>query len=107
MENILILLLFLILPVSTIFLFILKDTNKTRRNVLNFFLIANTLVFLFPLAYAFFATSPGGNMWNENGPGAILWFYMLILPFCGIFQFILLLLKFLFYQSSKLKATNN
>ncbi|RTE55447.1 hypothetical protein EHW67_02455 [Arenibacter aquaticus] len=107
MENILILLIFLILPISTIFLFILKDNNRTRRNILNFILIANTSLFLFPLAYAYLATGSGGNMWNENGPGAILWLYMLILPICGIIQFILFLLKIIFYQSSKFKAAKN
>ncbi len=107
MENIMILLLFLILPVSTIFLCMVKDNNRTRKNFLNFILIANTLVFMFPIAYAFFATSSGGNMWDENGPGVMLWLYMLILPLCGIIQFILLLLKIVFYQFGKPRAIKN
>ena len=91
-------LLFLILPISTIVLFFIKDPKKTRKNILNIFLFANTLLYLFPLINAYISTRPNGNMWSENGPGAILWLYLILIPICAIIQIILLILKIVFYK---------
>lgn len=88
--------LFSLLPLSSIGLCFLKDLNKTRKMVLNIILIFNGLVFLFPLLYAYLASGPEENMWNENGPGAILWLYIVVAPLCIIAQLVLLILKIVF-----------
>jgi len=63
-------------------------------------LIGNALFFLFPLIYAFVNTYPEGNMWSENGPGAILWLYIFILPISLIVQVVLIILKVKFAISN-------
>jgi hypothetical protein len=85
--------LFLLLPLSSIIIFFIKDSKKGRRKILNVFLIINTIIYVLPLAFAFLATFPNGNMWNENGPGVVLWFYFLIFPLCILIQVILIILK--------------
>jgi hypothetical protein len=49
-------------------------TNKNIRSEknLNLILKINLGVFFAPLAFAFVATLPDGNMWSENGPGVVL-----------------------------------
>ena len=97
-------LIFLILPISTIVLLFIKDSKKTRSNILNFVLIVNTLIFCSPLIYAFLKTLPDGNMWSENGPGAVLWSYLILIPFCAIMQFIILILKIVFNNKKQTYA---
>lgn len=94
---------FVLVLAAVIFVFA-KDHHAGRKKVVNGLMIANTLLFLSPLAYAYFATGAGGNMWNENGPGAVLWIYMLLLPACGLFQLLLVVLKIVFHFMSKSKA---
>lgn len=72
------LLLFLLLPLSSIITFLIKDANEKRMTLLNFFLITNTIVYVFPMAYAYLSSLSDGDMWNENGSGAILWVYTVL-----------------------------
>jgi hypothetical protein len=71
--------------------------------LLNFFLIINTIVYVFPMAYAYVISLSDGDMWNENGSGAILWVYTVLLPVCIIIQIILVLLKVIFHLKSRKK----
>jgi hypothetical protein len=71
--------------------------------LLNFFLIINTIVYVFPMAYAYVTSLSDGDMWNENGSGAILWVYTVLLPVCIIIQIILVLLKVIFHLKSRKK----
>jgi prepilin signal peptidase PulO-like enzyme (type II secretory pathway) len=96
-------LLFLLLPLSSIVAFLIKDTNEKRMTLLNFFLIINTIVYVFPMAYAYVTFLSDGDMWNENGSGAILWVYTVLLPVCIIIQIILVLLKVIFHLKSRKK----
>ena len=96
------LLLFLLPAILSIGLCFVKDAKKGRGIVLNILLLGNALFYASPLLYAYIATRPDGNMWNENGPGAILWSYFLVLPICGIIFLVLLVLKLVF----KRKKTN-
>lgn len=95
-------LLFLILPVSSIILLFLKDANNKRRRVMNVLLILNAILFLIPIMLAYSNTPAGESIWNENtGGGAALWLYMLVFPLSGIIQLVLLILKIVFATSSK------
>ncbi len=89
-------LLFALLPVSSILLCFLGDARYARKVMINVLLIANALLFLSPFIYAFISTRPNGNMWSENGPGAVFWFYYFLFPVCYIVQIILLMLKLVF-----------
>ena len=89
-------LLFMSLPLSSLVLYFIKDKKEPRGKVINIVILTNTLVFLFPLIYAFVLTKPDGNMWNENGPGAILWLYLILFPLCLIIQVVLLILKIIY-----------
>jgi hypothetical protein len=71
---------YLALPASTVYLLFLKDNSSKRRLLLSAGLLANTAMYFVPLAYAYFGTPAGGNMWNENGAGAALWLYMYVFP---------------------------
>ncbi|MDO6518139.1 hypothetical protein [Zobellia uliginosa] len=93
MKNMIAILLFLILPISSIALLFIDDSNTQRKLILNGLLILNAVVYLFPIGYAYFLTPKGGNMWDENGPGAVLWLYMILLPLCVIAQVVLFILK--------------
>lgn len=97
------LLLFLLLPLSSIITFLIKDANEKRMTLLNFFLITNTIVYVFPMAYAYLSSLSDGDMWNENGSGAILWVYTVLIPVCIIIQIILVLLKVIFHLKSRKK----
>lgn len=100
--DVLFLPLFLILPVLSLGLLFLKDLAKRRRLILNVLLIINTVLYVFPFAAAFFSTPEGESMFNENtGGGAFLWFYMILLPLCGIVFVVLLILKIIFAVSHK------
>ncbi|RED92218.1 hypothetical protein [Marinoscillum furvescens] len=93
---------FVLVLVAVIFVFA-QDQNVRRKRIVNGLMIANTGLFLLPLVYAYLA-SGGGNMWDENGPGVVLWVYMLLLPACGLLQFLLVVLKVVFHFMSKSKA---
>ncbi|WP_298996784.1 hypothetical protein ACOKFD_10600 [Flagellimonas sp. S174] len=96
MSETLVFILFLLPSLICVGLCFIKDAVKGRGLILNILLILNALLYLFPLAYAFFSTPPDGNMWDENGPGAILWLYFMILPICGLAFIVLLILKLVF-----------
>ena len=74
----------------------IKDANRIRGIIINAFLLLNMAVYVSPLTYAYFATPKGENMWSENGPGAALWAYMLLLPLCILVFIILMILKIVF-----------
>jgi len=97
------LILFLLPAILSIGLCFIKDVKKNRGILLNILLVGNALLYASPLVYAYIATRPDGNMWSENGPGAILWSYFLVLPLCGIVFVVLLVLKLVF----KRKATSS
>ncbi len=84
---------FSIIPVLGIVLCFVNDNNKRRKKIINFILLINTLIYLVPLVYAFLTTGPNGNMWSENGSGAVLWAYLFLIPVCGLVLIILLVLK--------------
>jgi len=101
MADFFVLVLFLLPVVISIGLCFLKDSNKVRSKFLNVLLIINALVYTFPLIYAYWETRPDGNMWSENGPGAILWSYLILLPVCGMVFIVLLILKLVFKRSHR------
>ena len=74
----------------------IKDANRIRGIIINAFLLLNMAIYVSPLAYAYFATPKGENMWSENGPGAALWAYMFLLPLCILVFIILMILKIVF-----------
>ena len=82
-----------------------KVSEKSRKKLINYLLISNALVFLSPLIYAFIMSLPNGNMWNENGPGAVLWLYLILIPICSLVLIILLILKFV--ENKKTDPKNN
>lgn len=100
MSDLIILGLFLLPALISIALCFLKDSNKVRRIVLNVLLMLNTVVYLTPLLYAYWQTRPDGNMWSENGPGAALWVYFILLPLCALILLVLLILKLVFRAKS-------
>ncbi|MEL6485213.1 MAG: hypothetical protein AAFP96_10250, partial [Bacteroidota bacterium] len=81
--------------------------KKRRGIVLNILLLGNALIYASPLLYAYITTRPDGNMWSENGPGAILWSYFLVLPICGIVFLVLLVLKLVFKRKKPLARVRN
>ena len=93
MTNILAIIFFLFIPVSSTAALFLKDVRSTKKGLLSVLLIANALLFLWPLGMAYFLTPSGGNMWDENGAGGYLWYYMILLPLCFIGQCVLLSIK--------------
>lgn len=94
--------LFLLIPLSSIGLLFLKDEKKERKQIMNVLLIINALVFLSPLFLAYSNTPTGESMWNENtGGGAALWLYLIIFPLSGLAQITLLILKVVFVTKSK------
>ena len=95
-------LLFGILPIISIALLFVKDTNRPRKLILNILLLLNAFVFLVPMLAAYLSTAEGESMFNENtGGGAYLWFYMFLLPLCGLALLVLGILKVVFALSSK------
>lgn len=94
--------LFFLIPLSSIGLLFLKDTKKKRKYVLNVLLILNAFLFLIPMILAYFNTPPGESMWNENtGGGVLLWLYIIIFPICALAQLTLLILKIVHASNSK------
>ncbi|MEM0933380.1 MAG: hypothetical protein AAGJ12_13010 [Bacteroidota bacterium] len=86
-----------VLPVFlSVALCFIKDSKTYRGIILNTILALNALFYMSPLLYAYWATRPNGNMWSENGPGAILWSYFIVFPFCGFVLLLLLVLKLVF-----------
>ncbi|MEL6305457.1 MAG: hypothetical protein AAFQ20_11780 [Bacteroidota bacterium] len=106
MSEVLMLILFLLPALLSIALCFLKDANKTRGVLLNVLLVLNALLYISPLLYAYLATPSGGNMWSENGPGAALWLYFIILPISGLVFLVLLILKLIFRRKSKSEEPN-
>ncbi|WP_394748408.1 hypothetical protein [Spongiimicrobium salis] len=92
--------LFLIPVFVSLGLCFIRDSKKKRGVLLNLLIIGNALLYVFPLAYAYISTRPDGNMWSENGPGAILWLYFFILPICLIAFIVLVVLKLIFRKKS-------
>lgn len=97
------LILFLLPAILSIGLCFIKDTKKGRGIIVNILLLGNALLYASPLLYAYIETRPDGNMWSENGPGAILWSYFLVLPLCGIAFLVLLVLKLVFKRKAASK----
>lgn len=91
---------FFILPLITLALCLVKDHNNLRRWILNIILMANLVLYLFPLAYAWYYSLPDGNMWSENESGAVLWFYFYIIPVCLIVLVVVAILKWIFRKKS-------
>lgn len=100
MADLFILVLFLFPVAISIGLCFLKDSKKVRGKFINVLLIINAMVYTFPLIYAYWETRPDGNMWSENGPGAILWLYFIIIPLCALVLIVLLILKLVFKRKS-------
>lgn len=82
----------LYLLVILVVIYVFKQRKDEDLKFLNLVLIANLVVFFLPLAIAFVGSLPNGNMWSENGPGAVLWLYFIIIPLCSIVQIIWLVL---------------
>lgn len=94
--------LYLLLPISSIAFVFLEDKKKGRKEVMNALLIMNAIFFLSPLIMAYTNTPEGESMWNENsGGGASLWLYIIVLPISLIAQFVLITLKIVFATKSK------
>ena len=77
---------------------------------MNWFLVGNALIFLSPLTYAYVASLPNGDMWRENGPGTVLWYYLLLTPIWYGIQALLFVLKIIFSRENrngKGKTTDN
>jgi len=87
---------FMVIPISSFILYFIKDKKKKRGIIINIVVLINSLIYLSPLIIAYVSTRPNGNMWSENGPGAILWTYLLLIPLCFVIQIILMILKFRF-----------
>ena len=82
------------IPLSGLIFFFVKDKHLKRQRLLRILFLANLLLFVSPLLYAFATSFPDGNIWSDNGAGAVMWSYVLIGPFCFIAQVTLLVLKF-------------
>ncbi len=97
-----IILLFLLIPLSSILLVFLKDDKKERKRIMNLLLILNSIFFFSPIFSAYLNTPKGESMWNENtGGGAYLWLYFIVLPLSALAQLVLLILKIVFSTNSK------
>lgn len=97
---------FLLIPISSIGLLFLKDSKKERKQIMNGLLITNAILFLSPIFMAYSITPTGESMWNENtGGGAALWLYLIILPISAIIQLVLLILKIVFATHSSTNTT--
>lgn len=97
--------LFFLIPLSSIALLFLKDYKKERRQFMNVLLILNAAFFLIPIMMAYSNTPPGESMWNENtGGGAALWLYLIVFPISAIIQLVLLILKVIFAAAQNGKA---
>ena len=94
--------LFLIIPFISIGLLFVKDGSKKRRLIINILILLNIVVYLLPMLGAYLGTPSGESVFNENsGGGAMLWFYMLILPLSGFLVLIFTILKIVFFFNSK------
>lgn len=93
---------FLLIPLSSVGLLFIKDDKKERKQIMNGLLIMNAVFFLSPKFMAYSYTPSGESMWNENASGgAVLWLYIIILPISAIAQLVLLILKIVFATNSK------
>jgi len=104
MENFFFTALFLVIPIASLALCLINDEDQKRKRLINTLLMINVLIYFAPLFIAFIGSFPNGNMWNENGSGAFLWFYLLVIPFCGAAFIVFLILKII-YRSGKKPAS--
>ena len=88
--NIIYLLLILFVGLS---IFYLKAPQTRKSRFWNVLLFADILLFLSPLISAYADAFPDGNMWSDNGSGAILWSYFLLFPLCLVILVVLLAVK--------------
>lgn len=77
-----------------------------RGKVINALLLLNNMLYLAPVAFAYISTPKDENMWSENGSGAILWSYLVLLPLCGLVFVVLFILKILFRKRKSAIATH-
>ncbi|KPM32554.1 Hypothetical protein I595_972 [Croceitalea dokdonensis DOKDO 023] len=99
---------FLLIPLLGLVLLFLKDTNPRRKIILNGLLLLNSAIYLVPMILAYLSTPEGASLFNENtGGGAFLWFYMLLMPLCGLALLVLAILKIVFMVQSKQKANSS
>lgn len=75
----------------------LRDPDTRKHRIWTVLIASNTFLFLSPLIYAFVDAFPDGNMWSDNGSGAVLWSYFLLLPVCLVILVILLVVKPAFF----------
>ena len=100
-KDFYIIIVFLIIPFSSFLLCFLNDEDRSRKKIMNWFLVGNALIFLSPLTSAYVASLPNGDMWSENGPGTVLWYYLLLTPICYGIQALLFVLKIIFSRENR------
>lgn len=106
-ENLPYIIFFSIIPITSILLCFVKDSDLKRRKKTNLILLGNAFIFIFPLLFAYLVTLPDGNMWNENGPGVVIWFYMILIPGCFMLELIFLIRKFKYAVEKPRNQINN
>lgn len=91
------LILLCIIPVLSIALLFVKDTNKIRRRILNILLLLNLILYASPVLIAYAYTPSGENMFSElSGGGAALWLFYFVLPASAGVLLILMIMKIIF-----------
>ena len=48
---------------------------------------------------------PDGNMWSDNGSGAVLWLYVLLIPICVMILVVLLVLRPKFMPKEEMRTS--
>ena len=92
---------FVIIFVILAIIYSLKNRKNGDMKFLNALFITNLVVFLIPLAIAFIGSLPNGNMWSENGAGAVLWLYILLIPICSIVLIIWFVLLISYWNKNR------
>lgn len=96
---------FFLIPVASIALLFVKDSDRKRKIMLNVLLILNILLYLYPVIEAYWITPKGESMFDENkGGGAALWMYVRILPITILVFIILLSLKGIYAPKTDKKS---
>ena len=99
---------FFFIPIASIALLFVKDADPERKKTLNFFIIANCLLYFYPVIRAFLNTPKGESMFDENkGGGAALWMYFYILPITIIAFIVFLVLKSIYAPKTDEEKQNN
>lgn len=93
MDQLFAILFFTTLPLISVLLCFLKDAKPARRKILNILLVLNSMLFLMPLALAFWYNLTSGGGYGENAGGAAFWYYFFLLPVCLPVFVVLLILK--------------